>query len=225
MVRSILPERSAEGGSARLEAFSDGILAIAITLLVIEIRIPDTNGAHLGAALRHLWPSYLAYGLSFTTIGFVWVAHHSMFRRVRDVDRMLLILNLGLMLCVAFLPFSTAVLARYSFTEVSGAAPAAELYSINMLVIGLAFMSLWIYLSYHLTLFVGDVDKKTVQHTILRAAPPPFLYALTAALSFVNAKVCYVLWLLATLYVAVGPAARKIPVWVDVASDAADEED
>ncbi|MGA2970491.1 MAG: TMEM175 family protein [Acidimicrobiales bacterium] len=224
MVRSILPERSSDGGSARLEAFSDAILAIAITLLVIEIRIPSTSGAHLGAALRHLWPSYLAYGLSFTTIGFVWVAHHSMFRRIRDVDRLLLILNLGLMLCVAFLPFSTAVLARYSFTESSGAAPAAELYSINMLVIGLAFMSLWVYLSFHLTLFVGDVDKRTIQHTVLRAAPPPILYALTAALAFVNAKVCYVLWVLATLYVAVGPAARKIPVWAEVASETVGEE-
>jgi uncharacterized membrane protein len=224
MVRSILPERHSDGGSARLEAFSDAILAIAITLLVIEIRIPTTSGGHLGAALRHLWPSYLAYGLSFTTIGFVWVAHHSMFRRVRDVDRMLLILNLGLMLCVAFLPFSTAVLARYSFSESSGAAPAAELYSLNMLVIGLAFMSLWVYLSFHLSLFVGDVDKRTVQRTILRAVPPPFIYALTAALAFVNAKVCYVLWVLATLYVAAGPAARKIPVWVDTVSESEVEE-
>jgi len=223
MVRSILPERSSEGGSSRLEAFSDGILAIAITLLVIEIRVPTTSGVHLGAALRHLWPSYLAFGLSFTTIGFVWVAHHSMFRRIRDVDRLLLILNLGLMLCVAFLPFSTAVLARYSFSESSGAAPAAELYSINMLVIGLAFMSLWVYLSFHLSLFVGDVDKKTIQHTIVRAAPPPILYALTAALAFVDAKVCYVLWVLATLYVAVGPAARKIPVWTEAPSGTLDE--
>jgi uncharacterized membrane protein len=219
MVSSILPERSSDGGSQRLEAFSDAILAIAITLLVIEIRIPATSGGHLGAALRHLWPSYLAYGLSFTTIGFVWVAHHSMFRRIRDVDRMLLILNLGLMLCVGFLPFSTAVLARYSFTESSGAAPAAELYSINMLVIGLAFMSMWVYLSFHLSLFIGDVDKRTIQHTIARAAPPPLIYALTAALSFVNAKVCYVLWLLATIYVAVGPAARRIPVWVEPSNE------
>jgi uncharacterized membrane protein len=223
MVRSVVPERSFDGGSARLEAFSDAILAIAITLLVIEIRVPVTSGEHLGAALRHLWPSYLAYGLSFTTIGFVWVAHHAMFRRIRDVDRMLLILNLGLMLCVAFLPFSTAVLARYSFAESSGAAPAAELYSINMLVIGLAFMSLWVYLSFHLALFVGDVDKRTIQHTILRALPPPILYGLTAALSFVNAKVCYVLWVIATLYVAVGPAARKIPVWSDPSTDAVGE--
>jgi uncharacterized membrane protein len=146
-----------------------------------------------------------------------------MFRRIRDVDRMLLILNLGLMLCVGFLPFSTAVLSRYSFTESSGAAPAAELYSINMLVIGLAFMSMWVYLSFHLSLFVGDVDKRTIHHTILRAAPPPVAYALTAALSFVNAKVCYVLWVLATLYVAVGPAARKIPVWVDRADQALEE--
>jgi hypothetical protein len=92
-----------------------------------------------------------------------------------------------------------------------------------MLVIGLAFMSLWVYLSFHLSLFAGDVDKKTIQHTILRAAPPPIVYALTAALAFVNAKVCYVLWVLATLYVAVGPAARKIPVWADPTGELSDE--
>jgi uncharacterized membrane protein len=213
MTRSLIPERSADGGSERLEAFSDAILAIAITLLVIEIRIPSSSGPHLGAALRHLWPSYLAYGLSFTTIGFVWVAHHSMFRRVRDVDRLLLILNLGLMMCVAFLPFSTTVLARYSFSVTSGASTSAELYSLNMLAIGLAFLSLWVYLSFHLELFVGNVDKQAVQHTILRALPPPVAYALTAGLAFTSAKLCYVIWVLTTLYVAVGPAARKIPVW------------
>jgi uncharacterized membrane protein len=213
MTRSLIPERSTDGGSERLEAFSDAILAIAITLLVIEIRIPVSSGPHLGAALRHLWPSYLAYGLSFTTIGFVWVAHHSMFRRVRDVDRFLLIINLGLMMCVGFLPFSTAVLARYSFGVTSGASTSAELYSINMLAIGLAFLSLWVYLSFHLDLFAGDVDRKTVQRTIVRALPPPVAYAVTAGLAFTNAKLCYVIWVLTTLYVAVGPAARKIPVW------------
>ena len=213
MTRSLLPERSSDGGSERLEAFSDAILAIAITLLVIEIQIPTTTGRHLGRALEHLWPSYLAYGLSFTTIGFVWVAHHAMFRRVRDVDRSLLILNLGLMLCVAFLPFSTAVLSRYSFASTSGASPSAELYSINMLTIGLAFLSMWLYLSFHLELFLGNVDRGSVNRTIARALPPPIAYALTATLSFVSAKLCYVIWLLATLYVAVGPAARKIPVW------------
>ena len=150
MTRLVLPERSPDGGSERLEAFSDAILAIAITLLVIGIRIPDTKGALLGAALRHLWPSYLAYVLSFCTIGFVWVSHHSMFRRVRDVDRPLLIFNLALMMFVAFLPFSTAVLARYSWgSSAAGASTAAELYSLNMLLIGLAFTGLWIYLSLH----------------------------------------------------------------------------
>jgi uncharacterized membrane protein len=214
MTRLVLPERSPDGGSERLEAFSDAILAIAITLLVIGIRIPDTKGALLGAALRHLWPSYLAYVLSFCTIGFVWVSHHSMFRRVRDVDRPLLIFNLALMMFVAFLPFSTAVLARYSWgSSAAGASTAAELYSLNMLLIGLAFTGLWIYLSLHESLFVGDVKRGALRRTILRSTPPSISYALTAVLAYVNVTLCYVIWVLATLYVAFGPAARKIPAW------------
>ncbi len=214
MTSPVLPERSADGGSERLEAFSDAILAIAITLLVIGIRIPDTKGALLGAALRHLWPSYLAYMLSFCTIGFVWVSHHSMFRRVRDVDRPLLIFNLGLMMFVAFLPFSTAVLARYSWGASSaGASTAAELYSLNMLLIGLAFTGLWIYLSFHSSLFVGEVQRSNLNRTIVRSTPPSIAYAGTAMLAYVNVTACYVIWVLATLYVAFGPAARKIPAW------------
>ncbi len=214
MTRPVLPERSPDGGSERLEAFSDAILAIAITLLVIGIRIPNTRGTLLGAALRHLWPSYLAYVLSFCTIGFVWVSHHSMFRRVRDVDRPLLILNLALMMFVAFLPFSTAVLARYSWgSSGAGASTAAELYSLNMLLIGLAFTSLWIYLYFHESLFVGEVKRGALSRTILRSTPPSISYALTAVLAYVNVAACYVIWVLATLYVAFGPAARKIPAW------------
>ena len=214
MTRPVLPERSPDGGSERLEAFSDAILAIAITLLVIGIRIPDTKGPLLGAALRHLWPSYLAYVLSFCTIGFVWVSHHSMFRRVRDVDRPLLLFNLGLMMFVAFLPVSPTVLARDSWGASSaGASTAAELYSLNMLLIGLAFTGLWIYLSLHSSLFVGEVQRGSLNRTILRSAPPSIAYTATAVLAYVNVTTCYVIWVLATLYVAFGPAARQIPAW------------
>lgn len=175
----------------------------APTLLVIEIRAPGTIARLLGLPLRQLWSSYLAYGLFLCAIGFVWVVHHSKFRRIRDVDRARVILHLELMGCVAFSPFSTVVLARYSFAVSSSVPTAAALYSINVLVIGRAFMSLWIDLLFRPS-FVGGVDRATIQHTILRAAPPSISYALTAALAFVNPKVCYVLWTVATVYVAAG---------------------
>ena len=95
----------------RVEAFSDGVFAIAITLLVLEISIEPGQFDHLGRALLDEWPAYLAYVTSFLTVGSVWIAHHSLFTHLRFVDPVLLRLNLVLLLVAAFLPFPTAVMA------------------------------------------------------------------------------------------------------------------
>src|SRR6185503_19387471 len=91
-------ETRAEGASetVRLEAFSDGVFAIAITLLVLEIRVPPAEGAgvSLGTPLAHLWPSYLGYAISFGTIGIMWVNHHAMFRYIARTDRWFLLVNI-----------------------------------------------------------------------------------------------------------------------------------
>jgi len=96
----------------RVEAFSDGVFAIAITLLVLEITIEPDQYAHLGRALLDEWPAYLAYVTSFLTVGSVWIAHHSLFMHLRYVDPVLLRINLLLLLVAAFLPFPTAVMAQ-----------------------------------------------------------------------------------------------------------------
>lgn len=95
----------------RVEAFSDAVLAIAITLLVLDIRIAPADVDHLGSALTHQWPEYLAYVTSFLTVGSVWIAHHGLFARLRFVDPGLLRINLLLLMATAFLPFPTSVLA------------------------------------------------------------------------------------------------------------------
>jgi uncharacterized membrane protein len=102
--------------SARLEAFSDGVLAIAATLLVLELHVPDA-GQDLGAALLAQWPSYAAYAVSFATIGIIWVNHHALFVHVRQVDRTLLFLNLLLLMVVSLIPFPTAILGRFVGAE------------------------------------------------------------------------------------------------------------
>jgi uncharacterized membrane protein len=96
----------------RVEAFSDGVFAIAITLLVLEITIEPDQYDHLARALVDEWPSYLAYITSFLTVGSVWIAHHSLFTHLRYVDPVLLRINLVLLLVAAFLPFPTAVMAQ-----------------------------------------------------------------------------------------------------------------
>jgi len=95
----------------RVEAFSDGVFAIVITLLVIEVRPPATQGGRLLHDLLAQWPAYLAYLTSFAYIGVIWLNHHALFRRVQRVDRGLNLVNLLLLLTTAFLPFPTAVLS------------------------------------------------------------------------------------------------------------------
>ena len=97
----------------RLEAFSDGVFAIAITLLIIEVRVPDSEAGELARDLANQWPSYAAYAVSFAIIGIIWVNHHDIFERIVTVDRPLLFLNLLLLLTVAFLPLPTALLGDY----------------------------------------------------------------------------------------------------------------
>lgn len=98
---------------SRLEAFSDGVFAVAITLLVFNLKVPDIATGHLAKALGHDWPSYFAYVISFLSIGICWVNHHSIFDRVAMVDRELLFANLALLLGIVSIPFSTSLAATW----------------------------------------------------------------------------------------------------------------
>jgi hypothetical protein len=125
---------------SRLEAFSDGVLAIAITLLVIDIRPPELHeGKRLAYALWAQWPSYVAYLVSFLTVGVIWLNHHRMFTQVARVDGPLLLLNLNLLLWTGLIPFPTAVLAEHLGDGGEAARTASALYSGVLLLMSLAF--------------------------------------------------------------------------------------
>jgi uncharacterized membrane protein len=104
--------RQVRWSPGRLEAFSDGVLAIAITLLVLEIHVDPAALEHPWRALADQWPSYLAYVTSFLTIGGVWLAHHALFERLHLIDPTLMRLNLMLLMAVSFLPFPTGLMAE-----------------------------------------------------------------------------------------------------------------
>jgi uncharacterized membrane protein len=140
----------------RLEAFSDGVFAIVITLLVIEIRPPQVaEDQSLAAALWHLWPSYLAYFVSFLVIGVMWLNHHRMFERVRQVDGALLVLNLNLLLWTVLIPFPTAVVAEYLRDGGEHASSAMALYSALILVTALSFVALFTWITHDERLVAG----------------------------------------------------------------------
>jgi uncharacterized membrane protein len=128
--------------TSRVEAFSDGVIAIAITLLVLEIRVDPADLADPWPALADQWPSYLAYVTSFLTVGSVWMAHHGIFSRLESMDAGLMRLNLALLMLVAFLPFPTRVLAD-ALTQTQAAERAAVVvYGALVLAIELLLLAM-----------------------------------------------------------------------------------
>jgi uncharacterized membrane protein len=124
---------------ARLEAFSDGVLAIAITLLVLDIHVPQPQaGSSLAHELGRQWPSYAAYLTSFLTIGVIWINHHAMIRRLGEVDHTIMTLNLVLLLTIGLLPFTTALAAAY-VKQSHGQHLAVAVYSGSFLLMAVAF--------------------------------------------------------------------------------------
>ena len=123
----------------RLEAFSDGVFAIAITLLVLDLHVPKPGSGELGHELLAQWPSYAAYVITFLTIGIIWINHHAAFSRLRSVDHSILIWNLLLLLTVGILPFTTSLMAAY-LKEGSGERLAAAIYGASFLLMGAVFV-------------------------------------------------------------------------------------
>ena len=129
----------------RVEAFSDGVFAIAITLLVLEIKIEPAQFDHLWRALADEWPAYLAYVTSFFTIGGVWLAHHALFGRLASVDPVLMRLNILLLMVVSFLPFPTGLMAEALRGPESAERAAVVVYGVSAGVIELLMASAWRY--------------------------------------------------------------------------------
>jgi TMEM175 potassium channel family protein len=145
----------------RVVAFSDAVIAIAVTLLVLEIR-PPQDTRHLFHGLAALWPSYLAYGVTFMLIGQVWANHHVMFDQIRIADRVILFLNTVLLMDIAFLPFAASVLAQ-AFRDGQGERSAVVFHGIAFEVAAILFNAIWEYARRHRRLLVSDVDAAGVK--------------------------------------------------------------
>jgi uncharacterized membrane protein len=181
-----------EPSTDRLEAFSDGVLAIAITLLILDLRVPvgvkDGGLAH-ALVSRELFAQYAAYVVSFLIIGITWMNHHTLFRLVARVDRRLLLLNLLLLLGLSFLPFPTRVLAAYiSGHGSTNAHAAAFLYSLTMVYVGGMFAAVW----WHASASGGrllhePLGMREVTRSRLRFGAGTLGYLATLGLSFVSA--------------------------------------
>jgi len=196
----------------RLEAFSDGVFAIAATLLVIEIKVPLVELKNsLGSALIHSWPSYLAYSLGFATIGIMWVNHHLLIGLIQRIDRRLLYLNLALLGVVAFIPFPTAVLAEYLTEDSSDNLKAAAIfYGAVMVFLSAMFISLWWHLRRTPELSKdGQVSNVIATRALKFSGIGLAFYLLAIAVAFVSPALAVGMFCIVVILFAAGRLVPK----------------
>lgn len=171
--------------TSRIEAFSDGVFAIAITLLVLELKVPhesDVQDVALTKLLLQQWPSYVSFVISFAFIGIMWINHHRLFTHIRRSDNNLMILNLLLLMGVTAVPFPTAVLSAHLGHYDDRV--AAMFYNGVYVVIAIVFNLLWRYAAHHGRLLASDADMKSVAGISRQYAYGPLLYFASFALAW-----------------------------------------
>lgn len=186
--------------TSRLEAFSDGVFAIAITLLILEIDVP-LHSEHLAHDLLHTWPSFLAYLLSFAVILIMWINHHTICRLICRSDRRFLLLNGLLLMLITFINYPTAVLADYLTS--SHARTALQFYNATFVVTACAFNVLWRYASHDGRLFGPDVNADTIAGVTRAFRFGPLYYLLSFLLGFVSVPLSLALNIGLAVYYAV----------------------
>jgi uncharacterized membrane protein len=186
--------------TTRLEAFSDGVFAIAITLLVLELHSPELEeGERLWPALLDEWPQFAAYLTSFAILGIMWVNHHSMFRQIQRADRGLMFLNLLLLLWATLLPFPTSLFAEHLKDDSINANVAAAVYSANLTLAAIAFSLIWWYVLRH-HLVEHEMTKSQMRRSVMRYSMGTVIYGACIGISFISAQVTLLIVFLLALY-------------------------
>lgn len=190
--------------TARILTFSDGIFAIVITLLVIDLKVPQIFGdiaTELPGRLFDLWPKLLSYVLSFIIVGVYWVAHHHVFHYIERVDRICLWLNIFFLMSVAFVPFPTALLGEYSNNRL-----AVIIYGVNVIVTRLLLLALWIYAVYQHRLINPEMDSGTINRVTWLILMPVFIYTFAIGISFLSTRFSLALYFLVPLFFSIIPS-------------------
>ena len=194
--------------TARIEAFSDSIFAFAITLLVLNITIPELTRAEalqgdLLASLISQWPKFLSYAMSFAIIGIFWVGHTIMFHYIQRSDRTLLWLNALLLMFIGFMPFPTNLLGRYAPEMTS-----VILYGTTLMFAGVLFTSIWYYATKNKQLVDKSLSHSVIKNGMTVVLTAPVTYAVAVLLAFINP------WISLAIYVIV-PILYVLPSAID----------
>jgi uncharacterized membrane protein len=185
--------------TGRLEAFADGVFAIAATLLILNVDAQVPADVHdLGAKIVDIWPSYLAYAVSFVTIGIMWINHHTMMDQIKRADRRFLVATIGLLMCVAFVPFPTRVVAEH--IRGAGAEGAALLYGFTLVVTAVMFNINWFYASRGERLLRPDADRAIVSGVTRAYIPGPYIYLGATLVAFASPRASVILFMAIALF-------------------------
>ena len=188
----IVKNSHVEKETGRLEAFSDGVFAIAITLLILELKVPslisaDISSVSLGKALLQQWPSYFSLVTSFFTILVMWVHHHTIFRQVRRTDAWVHFANGCLLLLVTFVPYPTSVLAKY--LETPGAKAAAIFYSGTFILIAICF-NLVLRAAFRKKILLPSTPESFVERSCRNYLYGPLFYGFALVGAFFDVRLC-----------------------------------
>jgi uncharacterized membrane protein len=188
--------------TARLETFADGVFAIAATLLILNVDAQVSDDVHdLGGRLTHIWPSYLAYAASFATIGIMWVNHHTVMTQIDRSDRRFLLANVGLLMCIAFVPFPTRLVAEHIRDD--GGQDAALIYGFTMVATAIMFSVTWFYAAIGKRLLRADADPAIVGGISRSYLPGPWIYLAATLLAFASPTASVLVFLGTALFYVV----------------------
>ena len=195
--------------TARVEAFSDGVFAIAITLLILNIQVPHNLEGRTGLAdaLLGQWASYLAFLIGFMTILVVWINHHWMFSLIRQTNNLLLLLNGIMLLGVTIVPFPTALLAEY--IQRPDRSVALFVYGCNFLLIGVSMNLLWWYASHGYRLIHRNADSQAVKSLSVAYRLALLYFCIAFGVSFVSALAALVMYGILFAFFALFGLARQ----------------
>ena len=185
--------------TVRMEAFSDGVYAIAITLLVLDITVPPSTTTHVASALAHQWPIYMAYVVSFASIGAAWLAHSAITEYLDHADSLLLRLNLLLLFFVSVLPFPTHMVANFVHSQ-NGERVAVTIYGLNLLAISAMTSVLWHY-ALSEGLVSGEKEDDEIRALTRKVTPGLAFYAVAIAIGLAFPYAAVGLYLAIALFV------------------------
>ena len=221
--RDVSPQRAATRllrETSRVEAFSDGVFAIAITLLVLTLAVPTYEKAASAAVLRRAlleqWPTYVAFVISFLSILIMWASHHNIFSLIRRVDHVFLLLNGLVLMGVTLVPFPTQLLA--SHLGHPGEGVATEVYCVVALFIAVSYNALWYWARRGGHLLEPDASPQTLRAVTRQYTVAPFVYIVALGLALVNVWASIAIFIGVSVYFAI-PTRATVPLGEDPGDD------